>query len=323
MVQRSSIVHIFLLGCFVLVFFLSAAKVQAQSKSGFTLEPVYQEVVIEAEDPEKAVVTTQITLSNNTPQAATFEVFSVAFPNAHYFGSFQNTDLSNLTERQELLAVRFDADRFVVDPNDAHTVTVRIENRADLRPGGTYASILVRQVMTAEVAQGTQPVVPALASQLLIRKKGGEVRNLSLTGIVGLPSWFTEQIPVSVGLTFSNSGNVHLIPRGSVTVQDFFGRVVAQGIVNDGSLFVLPGLERTIPITIAPSQFVIPLVPLVFTVEGSAESVYYTYEQSFTVVPWWVLIFFTAIVLFFVLRFIYIHREKKKIAKELPHVPEL
>ncbi len=306
--------------CAFLTHSLFVKSAAAQTATGYTIDPAYQEVVIEADEPEKAVVTTTVTLTNSTPEAATFEVFAIEFPDTQHFGSFQNTDFTTIA-RQEVLAVRFNADRFVVSAGGTHTVTLRIENRTDLRPGGTYVSIILRQVV--QPAAGVQPVVPALASQLLIRKKGGEVRNMSLTKVTGIGRLVQTDTPATLSLIFMNEGNVHLVPRGSVVITDLLNRVVAQGIVNDGSLYVLPGRQRVIPVTLARTQAVIPLVPLTLTISGSAESTNYTYEQSLIVIPLWLIGLVCVFAIVLVARVIFRSYSKKKIAKELPHVPQL
>ncbi len=113
-----------------LAFLTVHTRIFAQTHAGYTIDPSHQEVVISAEDEanEAQETTAKLVVENTTTTAATFEVFAIEFSDTAHFGSFRNTDFSNIAARQELLAVHFDADRFVVDSGSKHTITMTIHN---------------------------------------------------------------------------------------------------------------------------------------------------------------------------------------------------
>lgn len=45
-------------------------------------------------------------------------------------------------------------------------------------------------------------------------------------------------------MSFKSTGNVHVVPRGYVTVTDPRGNLVAKGIINPESTLVMPGASR-------------------------------------------------------------------------------
>jgi hypothetical protein len=48
----------------------------------------------------------------------------------------------------------------------------------------------------------------------------------------------------AVTLRFENSGNVHVVPRGILTLTDPIGRTVGRGILNESSSMILPESQR-------------------------------------------------------------------------------
>jgi hypothetical protein len=82
----------------------------------------------------------------------------------------------------------------------------------------------------------------SLSSLLFVTKKGGETYSQSLQSVS-----FTKSFVVlsdQVGLDIQNSGNVHLTPRGLVQITDPRGVVVKQGVINEDSTLILPGVKR-------------------------------------------------------------------------------
>lgn len=56
---------------------------------------------------------------------------------------------------------------------------------------------------------------------------------------------FYEYLPVDFSLTFKNSGNVHIKPRGNIFITDWTGKQIDSIGINDAQANVLPGSVRT------------------------------------------------------------------------------
>lgn len=262
-------------------FFFFNTPVHAQEKSTYalSLEPAYQEVEI-PEDAE--IVETSITLKNDSDTLQQVEFFAFDFQQTDHFGSIGL--LAGLTENYpHTLAsfVTFETDTTVIEPHSEQTVTIRIENRASLSPGGHYAALITRLIQ--EDATSEQKIVPAISSLLLVRKHGGDQVHLSLKNVDWQTSWLTTTIPKKITATFENQGNIHVIPRGTVTVTDFFGTVVYQGTINESSSYVLPGTIREIPIELKKSAPLLPIMFVSVSIEGysNLERIPFAAEQSF------------------------------------------
>jgi hypothetical protein len=104
---------------------------------------------------------------------------------------------------------------------------------------------------------------------VFVKKIGGEINGLGLKG-----SEFSRNVvrlPEKVRLRFQNSGNVHVVPRGIVTIIDPLGRVAIKGIINEESGIILPETLRTYPVTLKSVEKI--LVPGNYTL-----SIAYRYD---------------------------------------------
>jgi hypothetical protein len=155
-----------------------------------------------------------------------------------------------LTNKYALASwIILEKDGLVVKPGEKQAVKVTMQNKESLSPGGHYAAILAKldtgennvENKSSEVA-----LTPSVSSLIFARKIGGEIYGLNfkdqeiIGGTLGLPS--------SVRLRLQNTGNVHLTPRGLVSLTDPFGREVMRGIINGESSLVLPETFRVFPI---------------------------------------------------------------------------
>ena len=127
-------------------------------------------------------------------------------------------------------------------PNGQATqIPVNVQNRSDLAPGGHYGAVVVTTSTAGTATNNLVGFKQELVSLLFVKKLGGEQYGLNLDN---LQADETRHIPSSVSLKFASTGNVHVVPRGYVTVSDGRGKVVAKGIINPESSLVLPGSSR-------------------------------------------------------------------------------
>jgi hypothetical protein len=82
-----------------------------------------------------------------------------------------------------------------------------------------------------------------------------------------------------VHLRFQNNGNVHLVPRGVISVTDPFGRVVVKGIINQESALILPETLRVYPVRL--DKLATSLVPGRYTLTTTYR---YDGKDDFTIV---------------------------------------
>lgn len=213
-------------------------------RGGVTISPAFQQVTL---DPGQAAKTFDFKITNNTNEPYEFALSVVDFGSLDDTGGvlFVGNAQKSLNVRYALSPwVTLEKDRVVVEPKSTENVPVSIDNRESLSPGGHYGAVLVSP--TEATAKGDRKVQidQVLTSLLFVKKVGGEIYGLKLrdfdvnTQVFGLPDM--------LDLRFQNSGNVHLIPRGLVTLSDPTGRIVKRGIINADSGIVLPESFRQV-----------------------------------------------------------------------------
>lgn len=254
-----------------------------------TVSPAFQNVQLEESEPS---ISKTITVRNISDQAVTLEIIPSNVDQQDLSGRI-SFEIFSGAANQTFPFLSFSVDRFVLEPRQSQDITVKIDNRSSLRPGGTYVAVVLRSALDAPPTQ--QVILPAVASLLLINKMGGETYNLSLNEVTGLPKNISLSFPETIGLTFSNQGNTHLQPRGTITVSGLFNRLLAQSSVNESSLYILPGRQRMIQQQLNPASKQLPFDFVWIGIQGTSgnDRTPYSYESSFIyIAPWFIAVVF-------------------------------
>lgn len=269
----------------LVIFCLIAQKVGAQNSQDVVISPAYQEIVIDKSSDKQSG---SFTLENNTDQELQFQFEVVAYTAVDYFGSLSFFNPSLNESVGEINYVLFDQSFATIAPHSSKQISFRVQNRATLSPGGHYVALVSKLVSDTKI---DHQVLPAVASLLLVRKVDGEQINLSLISVQPTQRSVSVYFPKRVDLSFENRGNVHVIPRGTLLVRDQFRRVVAQAVVNEDSVLILPGMRRVVPVFVHRSRWVFPVSFLSLEITGSTADyeAKYSYQTSyFYVSPWFV-----------------------------------
>ena len=109
-------------------------------------------------------------------------------------------------------------------------------------PGGYYAVIFWAAGASNE--QDSQVVVGSRVGTLIFIKVTGDlVEAGSIENFQVNPQSVLYQFPASFAFDFVNSGNIHLIPEGTITVKNFLGKEKILAI-NESRRFILPNSSR-------------------------------------------------------------------------------
>lgn len=223
--------------------FLPWQKVYGQSSpSGLTLSPAFQEVVLEEGEKQKDF---SVSLMNNTDVPVVLHVTPLDFGSLDESGGVAFLGTSGDLEKKYALAswLQLEKDTISVEPYSQSDVHVTVENRENLAPGGHYGALTFKTEYTGQRSAGDSVSVNQLFSTLIFLKKvGGDIARLSLKDSEYDAHLFHFQDVIR--LRFEDSGNVHVIPRGTVIVSDPLGRIVAKGIINEESALILPETTR-------------------------------------------------------------------------------
>ena len=244
---------------------LCASYTSAETVSGgFSVSPMFQEISLEQKDREKDFF---ITLTNQADVPVALSLSVLDFGSLDESGGVAFLGAQNDFEKKYSLAswMRPEKDRVTIGPKESQKIKVTIENGTALGPGGHYGAVTFRAGEGVDVANaGTRIAVQRMFSVLVFAKKiGGERYSLALKE-KEMDGNFV-MLPETARLRFLNEGNVHTVPRGTVTITDPLGRVVSKGIINEESGIILPETVRMYSVRIR--ALVPSLIPGYYTLD--------------------------------------------------------
>ena len=197
----------------------------------------------------QANVSYLLSIRNNAKVPQSFHLYIQDFGTLDESGgvAFLGVGQAGFSAKYGLAAwASIDKTDLTIDPLKAQTVKITIKNNDSLSPGGHYGAVTVESINPEAASQASKIQLNRIISSLIfLRKVGGEIYALSLKQVDFAHSLFT--VPGKVKLEFYNPGNVHVTPRGVVTVKDPFGRIVKKGIINEDSGIILPETNRIYP----------------------------------------------------------------------------
>lgn len=211
--------------------------------NGLSVSPAIKNIVLEQDQSE---ATFEFTVANNTQETTVLRLATLDFGSLDESGgvAFIAKSSDGLSTKYGLSNwLRYTKDSLVLEPGKSETMTAIVDNKESLSPGGHYGAIVVTPVViNSDGSESKVSINPSLSVLVFLNKQGGENYSLGLEEPV-IPSrvW---RLPEELELRFQNAGNVHVVPRGFVTILDSRGRTVAKGTINVDSAAILPETFR-------------------------------------------------------------------------------
>ncbi|MBC7546803.1 hypothetical protein H7171_03600 [Candidatus Saccharibacteria bacterium] len=222
--------------------------VSAAPLQGITLSPFLQPVEINPGDTSK---TFTLTITNNMLSAQQLHLSPQDFGSLNDSGGILFAGNAEYSQKYGLTSwLTLATNSVLLEPGESKAVDVTIDNRSSLQPGGHYGAVIASIDSESIKGSNNVQISQQLTSLILVTKHGGEHFDLSLKDIAPNGNWL--HLPNTVRLRFQNPGNVHVIPRGVVSLKNSAGQVVARGVINDDSNYVLPETYRQIYVKLTP-----------------------------------------------------------------------
>jgi hypothetical protein len=241
----------------LITFTLPAHASAAQNTpGGISLSPFLQQITIKPADADKSFT---LTLSNHTSSLQELSLKAQDFGSLNDTGGVLLEGSNDNTRKYGLTSwLTLGTDTVVLPAHQSKDIAVTILNRDSLQPGGHYGAV-VASVNSLDKATGNHVAInQQLLSLILVDKVGGEHYDLKLSSIGHDGNWL--HLPHTVRLQFQNPGNVHVVPRGTVKLKNPAGKVLAQGLINTESAYILPESYRQmyVPLTSVAKQLPLP-----------------------------------------------------------------
>ena len=172
---------------------------------------------------------------------------------------------------------------FIIQPNEEKVVTVKVFPPENAEPGGHYATIffqpLIPEAFLSESATNLTTKVGALALSIV----SGDIVESAEVASIEVPK-LNQYGPVSLGTPITNTGNVHLLPSGSISIENMFTHKTTELAISPGT--VLPKTQRVFKVDFGSKLMFGRFKALSHIKYGSSNKDLFTEETEFWVIPW-------------------------------------
>lgn len=291
-----------LLACSFLFFAVTGlANAQTAGSTTFSLTPALQELKV---DPGYTGTFT-ITITNKSQIAVPFQVYTRNFLADGIDGkiTFGDDDSSSYAAGDWMVP---STDSILLEPEGKQEVEIAVSVPTNAEPGGHYASVLFEQVIPPTVSGKNSQVQVATRMTALVYftvsgdiieagqilgAKSGESCSAVVCGLE-VPS-FVDHGPVPFTFLFNNTGNIHVRPKGTITISQF-GREIAKIPVEDRA--VLPNSQRKFTTTWDRALLIGPYDAKLHLTYGS-KNYQLTADTKFWAFPWQIVLGITVVAL--------------------------
>jgi len=166
----------------------------------------------------------QIRVKNNSDVPATYSIIVEDFTTSGEEGQVVIEGESESTSYSLGNWIETESQDLILQPNEEKTVSFLITIPRNAEPGGHYASILFQS--GGEQVPGSAAVSQRVGSLILLRVSGNVTEDADVESFT-VPS-YSQSGPIDFTLRVKNNGNVHMIPQGTIIVENILGQKVAE-----------------------------------------------------------------------------------------------
>lgn len=217
------------------------SQLDVDDKSDFVLEPGKLEIFVNKGE----TVNRTISIINRINRNVTFRVETEDFvgsDNANTPVVLLGDQKSPYTFKDNLIP---ELTEFNLEFGQKMELPITVSVPEDAQPGGYYSSVIISSMPPEgdEPGQAGAKIISRIGVLFFVRVNGpvdleGHLEDFRISG----GKTFMQKGPVSFEILFANTGNVHLVPYGMVTVKNLFGKEVARIPVD--AYFALPKSMR-------------------------------------------------------------------------------
>lgn len=222
----------------VVVAIFSAFSIETPSAKAITVSPPIMEIAAKRGD----VITDKIKVTNESDVEQTYYVSVERFVAEGDQGAASFIEDNNPLELPSWIS--FPTRQVTVGPDERKVIPFSVSVPQNADPGGHYASIFLSTTPPSTDGRGSQVSIGGRVGVLMLLKVDGQVNETaSVSGFAAADS-MVAALPVDFSIKVQNAGNVHLKPKGNITVTNTLGKVVAVVDVNSQGSNVLPMSTR-------------------------------------------------------------------------------
>ncbi len=198
--------------------------------------------------------------------------------------------------------------RFAIQPHQRQELNYYLQVPRDGRPGGHYAAVMYQTANPIGV-KGTGTGVFTYVGTLFYIHVKGDIKEDARVLAFGAKK-FNEYGPVAINTEILNNGDLHVRPKGVITVKNMIGQVVATQALPEHNIF--PEREFLYENKFGSKWMIGRYTARLAATYGLSNNLPLVATASFIVFPWKVATVVILIVVAAVLAFFAIRRKKSK-----------
>ncbi len=175
-------------------------------------------------------------------------------------------------------------EKITLKPNESAALNFNITVPASAEPGGHYAGILF-STQAPEPKGNEISLASKVGSLLLVRVAGTAKESAKIVSFDSDKNNYPKA-DVKFTTTVENIGNVHVQPKGVITIKNIFGGQVASVDVNSLSANILPGSTRIFESAWQDLGLKIGPYTATLTLNYGAPAQTLSASTSFWILPW-------------------------------------
>ncbi|MDP2671068.1 MAG: DUF916 domain-containing protein [bacterium] len=181
--------------------------------------------------------------------------------------------------------IKFTQEAVTLEPGKSEAFNFNITVPTNGEAGGHYGAILF-STEAATVAGTGVGLINQTGALILVRVSGDTKESATITTFKTSKPNYPTTHDVKLNLTISNSGNVHVAPKGNITITNIFGGKVAVIPVNEAGGNILPGSTRNFELAWKDLGFKIGLYKAKIDLVYGQTSKTLSAQTSFWIIPW-------------------------------------
>lgn len=154
---------------------------------------------------------------------------------------------TEVPKRIEAAFLSYNPDSFRLAPGAWIDFPLEIKVPVTLVPGGYYGALLFQFIEESSTENGTISVLGKVGPILLLSVIGPVRATAEFVELraLGRGGGIFDHLPQSASFTLKNTGDVHVVPHGTLTITNWWGRTRERVEVNVADRVLLPGWTRT------------------------------------------------------------------------------
>lgn len=214
---------------------------QAATPSGLTISPIIVEPNIQPGDSYTQIVK----LENPTDDTVTL------YPKTSNFTAKDDSGEPIFSTDEEDNSyglaswIEYSEEAIVLAPKSRQEFTYVINVPEDTKNGGYYGVVFFSS--TPGEVTGSGVAISSQIGQLILLGFGKTTEQLTLKDFE-VP-FISQKTPIEMIANFTNTGNVHVKPSGTVEIKNLFGQTSGSYVLNEKKSSILPDQSRKYPVT--------------------------------------------------------------------------